>query len=170
MRRQYYIAVLCCALMLPLGVLASDDGGGNAGGNSGGGNSGGGNAGGNSGGGNSGGGNAGGNSGGGNSGGGNAGGGRGVSRGFNDVPSANGWGSTPPSLAREAVAQGRALPLSTVLPTVSRAVAGQVLEVDLRPIGSGAWHYEVLVLTRDRHYQIVVVDAQLNRVLQIRRR
>ena len=42
---------------------------------------------------------------------------------------------------------------------VSKAVAGQVLEVDLRQIGSGDWHYEVLVLTRDRRYQIVVVDA-----------
>jgi hypothetical protein len=150
--------------VLPLGVLASDgnSGGGNAGGNSGGGNAGG----------NSGGGNAGGNSGGGNAGG-NSGGNassRGAGRSLDEVAPASGWGTTPPSLAREAVAQGRALPLSTVLPTVSKAVAGQVLEVDLRQIGSGAWHYEVLVLTRDRRYQVVVVDAQRNQIVQLRNR
>jgi hypothetical protein len=160
--------------VLPLGVLASDgnSGGGNAGGNSGGGNAGGNSGGGNAGG-NSGGGNAGGNSGGGNaggnSGGGNAG-GRGAGRSVDEQAPTNGWGSTPSSLAREAVAQGRALPLSTVLPTVSKAVAGQVLEVDLRQIGSGVWHYEVLVLTRDRRYQVVVVDAQRNQIVQLRSR
>ena len=148
MRRWYCTVLLCCALVLPLGVLASD---GNAGGNSGGGNAGG----------NSGGGNAGGNS--------NAS-GRGAARGVDEVAPTNGWGNTPSSLAREAVAQGRALPLSTVLPTVSKAVAGQVLEVDLRQIGSGAWHYEVLVLTRDRRYQVVVVDAQRNQIVQLRSR
>ena len=144
MRRLYCIVLLCCALVLPLGVLASDgnSGGGNAGGNSGGGNAGG------------------------NSGGGNAG-GRGAGRSVDEQAPTNGWGSTPSSLAREAVAQGRALPLSTVLPTVSKAVAGQVLEVDLRQIGSGVWHYEVLVLTRDRRYQVVVVDAQRNQIVQL---
>ena len=81
-----------------------------------------------------------------------------------------GWGSTSPESAREAVSQGWALALSTVLPTVSKAVPGQVLEVDLRQSWSGEWRYEFLVLTRDRRYQEVVVDARRNQILQIRRR
>jgi uncharacterized membrane protein YkoI len=57
-----------------------------------------------------------------------------------------------------------------VLPTVSRAVPGQVLEVDLRQSWAGEWRYEFLILTRDRRYQEVVVDARSNQILQIRRR
>jgi uncharacterized membrane protein YkoI len=60
--------------------------------------------------------------------------------------------------------------LSTILPTVTKAVPGQVLEVDLRQSWSGEWRYEFLVLTRDRRYQEVVVDARRNRILQIRSR
>jgi len=60
--------------------------------------------------------------------------------------------------------------LSTVLPTVSKAVPGQVLEVDLRQSWSGEWRYEFLVLTRNRRYWEVVVDARSNQILQIRRR
>jgi uncharacterized membrane protein YkoI len=66
--------------------------------------------------------------------------------------------------------QGWALPLSSVLPTVSKAVPGQVLEVDLRQTRTGEWRYEVLVLTRDRRYQEIVVDARRNQVVQIRTR
>ena len=68
------------------------------------------------------------------------------------------------------MSQGWALSLSTVLPTVSKAVPGQVLEVDLHQTWTGEWRYEVLVLTRDRRYREVVVDARRNQILQIRRR
>lgn len=98
--------------------------------------------------------------------------GRGRGRGGDDdnVPAQSGWGSTSPDNAREAVSQGWALALNQVLPTVSKAVPGQVLEVDLRQSWSGEWRYEFLVLTRDRRYQEVVVDARSNQILRIRRR
>lgn len=98
--------------------------------------------------------------------------GRGRGRGGDDARAgANaGWGSTSSDNAREAVSQGWALALSSVLPTVAKAAPGQVLEVDLRQSWSGEWRYEFLVLTRDRRYQEVVVDARSNKILQIRRR
>ena len=98
--------------------------------------------------------------------------GRGRGRGSDDdeISTSRGWGSTSPESAREAVSQGWALALSTVLPMVSRAVPGQVLEVDLRQSWTGEWRYEFLILTRDRRYQEVVVDARNSRILQIRRR
>ncbi|WP_414470816.1 PepSY domain-containing protein [Microvirga sp. M2] len=100
------------------------------------------------------------------------GGGRGRGRGGDDARAGAfaGWGSTSSDHAREAVSQGQALTLSSVLPTVSKAVPGQVLEVDLRQTWNGEWWYEFLVLTRDRRYQEVVVDARRNKILQIRRR
>ncbi|MET0427063.1 MAG: PepSY domain-containing protein, partial [Microvirga sp.] len=58
--------------------------------------------------------------------------------------------------------------LNKVLPTVARAVPGQVLEVDLRQSLGGEWYYQFLVLTRDRRYREVVVDARSNQVVQIR--
>jgi peptidase YpeB-like protein len=98
--------------------------------------------------------------------------GRGRGRGGDDAPAGSraGWGSTSSDHAREAVSQGWALALSSVLPTVTRAVPGQVLEVDLRQSWSGDWRYEFLVLTRDRRYQEITVDARSNQILQIRRR
>lgn len=98
--------------------------------------------------------------------------GRGRGRGGDDARTGAyaGWGSTSSDKAREAVSQGWALALSSVLPTVSKAVPGQVLEVDLRQSWSGEWRYEFLILTRDRRYQEVVVDASRNKILQIRRR
>ena len=87
-----------------------------------------------------------------------------------DAAAKTGWGSTSSESAREAVSQGWALALSTVLPTVSKAVPGKVLEVDLRQSWTGEWRYEFLILTRDRRYQEVVVDARRNQILQIRRR
>ena len=98
-------------------------------------------------------------------------GGRGRGRGRDDDAAAKtGWGTTSSESAREAVSQGWALALSTVLPTVSKAVPGKVLEVDLRQSWTGEWRYEFLILTRDRRYQEVVVDARRNQILQIRRR
>ncbi|WP_052600514.1 PepSY domain-containing protein [Microvirga lotononidis] len=97
--------------------------------------------------------------------------GRGRGRGGDeDEPTQRGWGRTSSESAREAVSQGWALALSSVLPTVSRAVPGQVLEVDLRQSWSGQWRYEFLILTRDRRYQEVVVDARNSQILQVRRR
>lgn len=100
-------------------------------------------------------------------GGGDDGGGRGRD---DDAAAKTGWGTTSSESAREAVSQGWALALSTVLPTVSKAVPGKVLEVDLRQSWTGEWRYEFLILTRDRRYQEVVVDARRNQILQIRRR
>jgi hypothetical protein len=82
--------------------------------------------------------------------------------------SPNAWGTTSARAAREAVAQGVALPLRAILPTVSKRAPGQVLEVDLRQSPTGAWQYELLVLTNDRRYQIVIVDAKLNQVTHVR--
>jgi hypothetical protein len=80
------------------------------------------------------------------------------------------WGTTTPEQARQAVSQGWALPLSSVLPVVLSAVVGQVLEVDLNQTPSGEWQYKFLVLTRDRRYREVLVDARRNQVLRISRR
>jgi hypothetical protein len=81
-----------------------------------------------------------------------------------------GWGTTSPERAREAVSHGWALPLGSVLPTVASTVPGQVLEVDLRQTWAGDWIYDFLILTQDRRYREVMVDARTNQVLQVRRR
>jgi uncharacterized membrane protein YkoI len=78
-----------------------------------------------------------------------------------------GWGTTTPERAREAVSQGWALPLSSVLPTVLGAVPGQLLEVDLSQSQSGECQYEFLVLTKDRRYRQVLVDTRRNQILVI---
>lgn len=72
--------------------------------------------------------------------------------------------------AREAVSGGQAEPLSAVLPMVFAAVPGRLLDVDLRQSPSGAWLYELVVLTRDRKYREVTVDARSKRILRIRSR
>ena len=69
--------------------------------------------------------------------------------------------------AREAVSQGCALPLSSILPTVLRAVPGQVPEMDLFQSQSGEWQYEFLVLTKDRRYRQFLVDARRNQIVAI---
>jgi len=60
--------------------------------------------------------------------------------------------------------------LSTILPMVMRNVPGQVLQVELRQSLSGEWRYEFLILTTDRRYREVVVDARRNQILQVKRR
>lgn len=72
--------------------------------------------------------------------------------------------------AREAVSGGDAAPLSAVLPMVLAAVPGRLLDVDLRQSPSGAWLYELVVLTQDRKYREVTVDARSKRILRIRSR
>jgi uncharacterized membrane protein YkoI len=42
--------------------------------------------------------------------------------------------------------------------------------VDLRQTWSGEWRYEFLILTADRRYREVVVDARRNQIIQIKRR
>ena len=69
------------------------------------------------------------------------------------------WGSTSSDRAHEAVSQGWALALSTILPTVVKAVPGQVLEVDLRQSWTGEWRYEFLVLTRDRRNAALEIES-----------
>ena len=98
------------------------------------------------------------------------GGGRGRRSGSDDATRNTGWGSTSQDQAKSAVSQGWALPLSTVLPTVVKAVPGRVLQVDLRQSWSGEWRYEFLILTADRRYREVTVDARRNQIIQIRRR
>jgi uncharacterized membrane protein YkoI len=44
------------------------------------------------------------------------------------------------------------------------------LEIDLRQFRNGQWYYEFLVLTAERHYRVVIVDAQRNEVIEIKRR
>ena len=60
--------------------------------------------------------------------------------------------------------------MNHVLPTIRKAAPGQILEVDLRQAQTGEWQYEFLVLAKDRHYQEIVVDAQRNQIIGIRRR
>ena len=98
------------------------------------------------------------------------GGGKGRRSGSDDGTRDTGWGSTSQDQAKSAVSQGWALPLSTVLPTVVKAVPGRVLQVDLRQSWSGEWRYEFLILTADRRYREVTVDARRNQIIQIRRR
>lgn len=78
-----------------------------------------------------------------------------------------GGGRTEAREASTAVARGLALPLAQILPTVGRAVEGDVLEVDLRHTLLGGWRYEILVLTRAGDYREVIVDARRNEVLRI---
>ncbi|WP_293863077.1 PepSY domain-containing protein [uncultured Alsobacter sp.] len=59
--------------------------------------------------------------------------------------------------------------MSSVLAKVRETVEGSVLQVDLSG-AAGAWRYEVLVLSTDGRYREVLVDAQNNRVLGVRRR
>jgi uncharacterized membrane protein YkoI len=53
---------------------------------------------------------------------------------------------------------------------VFAAVPGRLLDVDLRQSSSGAWLYELVVLTHDRKYREVTVDARSKRILRIRSR
>ncbi len=81
-----------------------------------------------------------------------------------------GWGNTPAELAVEAVKKGWVLPLDDILRTVSKTVSGEVLEVDLCRTQRGDWRYAFLVLTKERRYYEVVVDARRNQVIQARQR
>ena len=72
--------------------------------------------------------------------------------------------------AREAVARGSALSLGKVVPTVHAAAPGKILDVGLDRAAGGGWVYAFTVLGEDGRYRSVTVDAQRNRILEIRQR
>jgi hypothetical protein len=73
-------------------------------------------------------------------------------------------------IARDAVARGAIVPFDRVIPTVGRAVPGDLLDARLRSRGPGSWSYEVLVLSKAGDLRQVHVDAVRNVVIEVRRR
>jgi hypothetical protein len=71
-------------------------------------------------------------------------------------------------LAREAVANGLVKSLGEVLPAVTEAVHGDILEVHLMKEKSGNWIYKFVILSADSRYLSVFVDARRNVILKIR--
>ncbi|MFM9976277.1 MAG: PepSY domain-containing protein [Beijerinckiaceae bacterium] len=73
-------------------------------------------------------------------------------------------------LAREAVANGWAKTLNQILPTVQKKIAGDILDVRLNKSSNGTWIYNFIILSPDRRYIMVAVDATRNIILEIRGR
>ena len=69
-------------------------------------------------------------------------------------------------LAREAVSRGLIQPLDAILPKVDEKVPGSLLSVRLRRDESGAWMYDLVILSPEGKYRKVLVDAAENRILQ----
>lgn len=67
--------------------------------------------------------------------------------------------------AREAVASGRAMPLSAILPIALRAEPGEVLEVELEE-DDGRLEYEIEILTRNGRVRKVTLDARTGAILE----
>ncbi len=78
-----------------------------------------------------------------------------------------GRGRGDQDVARDAVARGQAVPFSRVVDTVRRTMPGDILDVKVDRSATGLT-YNVTVLAKDGWYREVVVDAQRNRVLQVR--
>ena len=72
-------------------------------------------------------------------------------------------------LARQALEQGRALPLRTVLEKVERDYQGQALKVEFEQ-DDGRFIYEIRLLQSDGRMAKLKVDAVDGRVLDIRRK
>lgn len=72
-------------------------------------------------------------------------------------------------LARQALEQGRVLPLRTVLDKVERDYQGQVLKIEFEH-EDGRFIYEIRLLQRDGHLAKLDVDAASGEVLRIRRK
>lgn len=72
-------------------------------------------------------------------------------------------------LAREALEQGRVLPLRTVLDQVEREYQGQVLKIEFEH-EDGRFIYEIRLLQRDGRLAKLEVDATTGRVLKIKRK
>lgn len=71
--------------------------------------------------------------------------------------------------ARQALQQGRVLPLRTVLDKVERDYQGQVLKIEFEH-DDGRFIYEIRLLQRDGRMAKLEVDAVDGRVLKIKRR
>ena len=57
-----------------------------------------------------------------------------------------------------------------MIPTVSQAVPGRVLDVDLQQWAGGGLVYKFLVLDGQGKYSEVYVDALRNRIVRVRER
>lgn len=66
--------------------------------------------------------------------------------------------------AREALARGEILPLSSILAVVEREVSGRVIEIDLDR-DNGRYVYDVEVLARDGRLVELSIDAATGAVL-----
>jgi len=79
------------------------------------------------------------------------------------------WGNQfSPGQAREAVKEGRTVPLSRIFQTLKREYGGYQLGADLYSSGSGGAVYEIDWLTEDGRKVHVTVDAQTGAVLDRR--
>ena len=72
-------------------------------------------------------------------------------------------------LARQALEQGKVLPLRTVLEKVEREYQGQVLKVEFEH-EDGRFLYEIRLLQQDGRMAKLKIDAVDGRVLQIKRK
>ena len=72
-------------------------------------------------------------------------------------------------LARQALQQGKVLPLRTVLEKVEREYQGQVLKVEFEH-DDGRFLYEIRLLQQDGRMAKLKIDAVDGRVLQIKRK
>ena len=71
--------------------------------------------------------------------------------------------------ARQALEQGKVLPLRAVLDTIEREYQGQVLKIEFEQEG-GRFIYEIRLLQRDGRMAKLEVDAVDGRVLKIKRK
>ena len=72
-------------------------------------------------------------------------------------------------LARQALEQGKVLPLRTVLEKVEREYQGQVLKVEFEH-DDGRFIYEIRLLQQDGRMAKLKIDAVDGRVLRIKRK
>ena len=72
-------------------------------------------------------------------------------------------------LARDALQQGRVLPLRQVLDKIEREYQGQVLKVEFEH-DDGRFIYEIRLLQQDGRMAKLKIDAVDGRVLQIKRK
>lgn len=80
-----------------------------------------------------------------------------------------GWGNQfSPGEAREAVKEGRTVPLSKIFQTLKREYGGYQLGADLYSQGSGGAVYEIDWLTDDGRKVHVTVDAQTGAIISRR--
>jgi uncharacterized membrane protein YkoI len=80
-----------------------------------------------------------------------------------------GWGNQfSPGQAREAVKEGRTVPLSKIFQTLKREYGGYQLGADLYSRDAGGAVYEIDWLTEDGRKVHVIVDAQTGAVLERR--